>query len=122
MGQCGSMIRILCCVGAAKIVAFIAGMIAGADSINGMDLLRHSGMGRLFDEGRAPSMLGTFLRLFTFGHVRQLDAVAARFLARLVAATPVLSGAQQVAYVDLDDTVRRPTGMPSRALGVATPA
>ena len=41
-----------------------------------MDLLRHGGMGRLFDEVRAPSTLGTFLRLFTFGHIRQLDAVA----------------------------------------------
>ncbi len=73
---------------AAKIVALVAGMVAGADSISDMDLLRHGGMGRLFGEVRAPSMLGTFLRLFTFGHVRQLDAVAAGFLARLAAATP----------------------------------
>jgi hypothetical protein len=50
-----------------------------------MDLLRHGGMGRLFEGVRAPSTLGTFLRLFTFGHVRQLDAVATGFLARLVA-------------------------------------
>jgi hypothetical protein len=35
---------------AAKIVALVAGMVAGADSINDMDLLRHSGMGRLFDQ------------------------------------------------------------------------
>jgi hypothetical protein len=62
---------------AAKIVALVAGMVAGADSISDMDLLRHGGMGRLFDEVRAPSTLGTFLRLFTFGHIRQLDAVAA---------------------------------------------
>lgn len=77
---------------AAKIVALVAGMVAGADSINDMDLLRHGGMGRLFDEVWAPSTLGTFLRLFTFGHIRQLDAVAAGFLARLTAATPMLSG------------------------------
>ena len=37
---------------AAKIVALAAGMVAGADSINDMDLLRHGGMGRLFDEVR----------------------------------------------------------------------
>ena len=61
----------------AKILALIAGMIAGADSIDDMDLLRHGGMGRLFTDVRAPSTLGTFLRVFTFGHVRQLDAVAA---------------------------------------------
>jgi hypothetical protein len=67
---------------AAKIMALVAGMVAGADSINDMDLLRHGGMGRLFIDVRAPSTLGTFLRLFTFGHVRQLDAVAAGFLAR----------------------------------------
>jgi hypothetical protein len=55
---------------AAKIVALVVGMVAGADSM-------HGGMGRLFDEVRAPSTLGPVLRLFTFGHIRQLDAVAA---------------------------------------------
>jgi hypothetical protein len=95
---------------AAKIVALVAGMVAGADSISDMDLLRHGGMGRLFDEVRAPSTLGTFLRLFTFGHIRQLDAVAAGFLARLTAATPVLPGIGQVAFVDVDDTVRATYG------------
>jgi hypothetical protein len=107
---------------AAKIVALVAGMVAGADSISDMDLLRHGGMGRLFAEVRAPSTLGTFLRLFTFGHIRQLDAVAARFLARLAAVTPVLSGVGQVAFVDVDDTVRATYGTPSRALVAVTPA
>ena len=37
-------------------------------------------MGTLFRGVRAPSTLGTFLRSFTFGHVRQLDAVASRLL------------------------------------------
>lgn len=107
---------------AAKIVALVAGMVAGADSISDMDLLRHGGMGRLVDEVRAPSTLGTFLRLFSFGHVRQLDAVAAGFLARLAVETPVLSGARQVAFVDVDDTVRATYGTPSKVLGAATPA
>jgi hypothetical protein len=48
-------------------------MVAGADSISDMDLLRHGGMSRLFGQVRAPSTLGAFLRLFTFGHVRQLE-------------------------------------------------
>ena len=61
-----------------KAGCLVAGMVAGADSINDLDLLRHGGMGRLFDEVRAPSTLGVFLRAFRFGHVRQLDAVAAR--------------------------------------------
>lgn len=102
---------------AAKIVALVAGMVAGADSINDMDLLRHGGVGRLFDEVRAPSTLGTFLRLFTFGHVRQLDAVAAGLLARLAAATPVLSAVGQVAFVDVDDTVRATYGYAKQGAG-----
>jgi hypothetical protein len=102
---------------AAKIVALVAGMVAGADCISDMDLLRHGGMGRLVDEVRAPSTLGTFLRLFSFGHVRQLDAVAAGFLARLAAMTPVLSGVGQVAFVDLDDTVRATYGYAKQGAG-----
>ena len=56
-------------------------MVAGADSIDDMALLRHGAMGTLFDRPYAPSTLGSFLREFTFGHVRQLDAVASRLLA-----------------------------------------
>jgi hypothetical protein len=62
---------------AGKILAVIAGMVCGADSITDLDLLRHGGMGRLFTGIRAPSTLGGFLRLLSFGHVRQLDAVEA---------------------------------------------
>ncbi len=49
--------------------------------IDDMALLRHGGMGRVFTNDYAPSTLGSFLRSFTFGHVRQLDAVASRLLA-----------------------------------------
>src|SRR4051812_11710365 len=75
----------------AKVSSLVAGMVAGADSIEDMALLRHGGMGRVFARAYAPSTLGSFLRAFTFGHVRQLDAVASRFLARLVGQTPLLS-------------------------------
>ena len=68
--------------GVLKVLALVAGMIAGADSIDDMGLLRHGAMRRLFAGVRAPSTLGTFLRTFTFGHVRQLDAVASRLLGR----------------------------------------
>jgi Transposase DDE domain group 1 len=102
---------------AAKILALVSGMIAGADSIDDMDLLRHGGMGRLFTGIRAPSTLGTFLRVFTFGHVRQLDAVAAALLARLVTATPVLPGADQLVLVDVDDTVRQTYGYAKQGAG-----
>ena len=102
---------------AAKVLALIAGMVCGADSIDDMDLLRHGGMGRLFDGIRAPSTLGTFLRAFTFGHVRQLDAVAAGLLARLAAATPVLPDAREVVLVDIDDTVRQTYGYAKQGAG-----
>jgi hypothetical protein len=60
-------------------------MVAGADSIDAMDLPRHGGMGQVLIAGRAPSTLGTFPRAFTFDHFRQLDAAASRLLVNLVA-------------------------------------
>ena len=66
-------------------------MVAGADSIDDMALLRHGGMGRLFAAIYAPSTLGSFLRAFTFGHVRQLDAVASRFLLALAGLTRLVT-------------------------------
>jgi hypothetical protein len=60
----------------AKVTSLVAGMVAGADSIDDMALLRHGAMGKVFDHPYAPSTRGSFLRSFSFGHVRQLDAVA----------------------------------------------
>jgi hypothetical protein len=90
-----------------KVTSLVAGMVAGADSIDDMALLRHGGMGRVFANAYAPSTLGSFLRAFTFGHVRQLDAVAARFLTRLAGRAPVLAAppAGQRVMVDIDDTI-----------------
>ncbi|QGH68676.1 IS1380 family transposase [Pseudactinotalea sp. HY158] len=101
----------------AKVLALVAGMTAGADSIDDMDLLRHGGMGKLFQDARAPSTLGTFLRAFTFGHVRQLDAIASRFLTRLAGQAPVLAGAGQIAYVDIDDTIKETYGYAKQGAG-----
>ncbi|MEI8083722.1 MAG: IS1380 family transposase [Actinomycetes bacterium] len=100
-----------------KVSSLVAGMVAGADSIDAMDLLRHGGMGRLFGGVRAPSTLGTFLRGFTFGHVRQLDSVAAAFLVNLAAHTPVLSGGERVAFVDIDDTIKPTFGYAKQGAG-----
>lgn len=90
----------------AKVSSLVAGMVAGADSIEDMRLLRHGGMGRLFDRVYAPSTLGSFLRAFEFGHVRQLDAVASRFLTGLAQRSakllPVTDG---YTFVDVDDTI-----------------
>jgi hypothetical protein len=90
----------------AKVMALVAGMLAGADSIDDMNLLRHGGMGRLFDRAYAPSTLGSFLREFRFGHVRQLDAVASRVLVNLAAGAPLLQVRDgERVMVDLDDTI-----------------
>jgi Transposase DDE domain group 1 len=88
-----------------KAASLVAGMAAGADSIDDVALLRHGGMGRVFAKQYAPSTLGSFLRSFAFGHVRQLDAVASRFLAGLADRAPVTAGIEEVAVVDVDDTV-----------------
>nr|WP_300141674.1 IS1380 family transposase [Propionicimonas sp.] len=93
-----------------KVPAIVAGMIAGADSISDLDVLRHGGMGRVFTGLRSATTLGTHLRGYRFGHVRQLDAVAARLLVRLARVSPILAGAEHVAYVDVDDTVRETHG------------
>jgi hypothetical protein len=86
----------------AKVMSLVAGMVAGADSIDDINRLRHGGMGLLFDGVRAPSTVGTFLRSFTHGHNRQLHAVHRQFLVNLAAATDLLPGAAQRAFLDID--------------------
>ena len=95
----------------AKAAAVVGGMLAGADSIDDLDLLRHGGMGRLFAGVRAPSTLGTFLRSFTHGHVQQIDKVNGALLAGLAARVPgLLAGGDEIAFLDVDDTVREVHG------------
>ncbi len=101
-----------------KVATLVAGMVAGADSIEDMDLARHGGMPKLFAGCRAPTTLGTHLRGYQFGHVRQLDAVASRLLVNLAGAVPDLTGgADQVAYVDIDDTIRATHGYAKQGVG-----
>lgn len=106
---------------AAKATSVVGGMLAGADSIDDLDLLRHGGMPRLFSGVRAPSTLGTFLRSFTHGHVQQLDAVGGSLLAGLTARVPgVLAGgntAEGFACIDVDDTIREVHGYAKQAAG-----
>lgn len=89
----------------AKVMSLVGGMVAGADSIDDMALLRHGGMRKLFTAIYAPSTLGSFLRAFTFGHVRQLDAVASRFLGNLAGEGPLLVPGDGYALFDVDDTI-----------------
>ena len=102
----------------AKVMALVAGMLAGADSIDDMNLLRHGGIGRLFDRTYAPSTLGSFLREFRFGHVRQLDAVASRVFANLAVNAPLLrAGDGERVMVDLDDTIIEVHGYQKQGAG-----
>ena len=110
----------------AKATSVVGGMLAGADSIDDMDLLRHGGMPKVFSGLRAPSTLGTYLRTFTHGHVQQLDAVSSRLLARLAARVPgLLAGAPRpkTGSGSSTSTTRsgRCTVTPSRPPATATP-
>ncbi|MGE5700871.1 MAG: transposase [Arthrospira platensis] len=66
-----------------KVMSLVHGMLAGADSIDDMNVLRAGSTSLVLGHRvMAPSTLGTFLRAFTFGHVRQLDHVLDVSLAR----------------------------------------
>ena len=66
-----------------KVMSLVHGMLAGADSIDDMHVLRAGSTGLILGHRvMAPSTLGTFLRAFTFGHVRQLDRVLDQALCR----------------------------------------
>jgi hypothetical protein len=106
------------CNPAGKIAAIVAGMVAGADSIEDLDVLRHGGMGWLFEAVYAPSTLGSFLREFSFGHVRQLDSAARSLLVSLAASCPRLAeGAVTWTYVDVDSLLRRTYGKAKQGAG-----
>ena len=102
-----------------KVCSLVAGMVAGADSIDDMALLRHGGMRRAFDHAYAPSTLGSFLRAFTFGHVRQLDAVASRFVTALAERSPLVGDAAsgEFVLVDVDDTIIEVHGYAKQGAG-----
>ena len=66
-----------------KVMALLFAMVLGADSIDDCEVLRAGRTRRLLGGWvPAPSTLGTFLRAFTFGHVRQLDALLGQALVR----------------------------------------
>ncbi|SEH02364.1 hypothetical protein SAMN05444920_12622 [Nonomuraea solani] len=101
----------------AKLTSIMAGMACGADSIDDLDALRHGGMDKLFTGIRAPSTLGSFLRAFTWGNVRQLDTVARQVLAALARHTPLLPGADVLAFLDIDSMQRRTCGYAKQGSG-----
>ena len=93
-----------------KVACLAAGMAAGADSIDDMDLLRHGAMGTLFGGIRAPSTLGSHLRCYTWGNVSQLDKAGREFLIALAGQAPLLPGAGTLAFIDIDSMQKRVYG------------
>ncbi|MHB8431918.1 MAG: IS1380 family transposase [Acidimicrobiales bacterium] len=87
-----------------KVLSLVHAMVAGASHIGHADRLRSGATERVLGHRvMAPSTLGTFLRAFSFGHVRQLDAATGELLCRAwaLAAGP---GDQRV-VIDVDSTV-----------------
>jgi hypothetical protein len=93
-----------------KTACLVAGMTAGADSIDDMGMLRHGAMEALFAGLRAPSTLGSFLRSFTWGNVRQAEKAGREFLAGLAGQAPLLPGSEVLAFADIDSTQKRVYG------------
>jgi Transposase DDE domain group 1 len=84
-----------------KVMSLVSAMALGADCIEDCDVLRSGQTGAVLGHRvAAPSTLGTFLRGFTFGHVRQLDKVLAECLQRAWAAGAGPDGDRLVVDVD----------------------
>jgi hypothetical protein len=95
---------------ATKVSCLLAGMAAGADSIDDMDLLRDGAMDTLFCGARAPSTLGSHLRCYAWGNVRQLDKAHRGFTAALASDARLLPGKETFAFIDIDSTQKRVYG------------
>ena len=91
---------------APKLATVIAGMCAGADSIDDLDVVRSGGMKILFDGVYAPSTVGTLLREFTFGHARQLESVLREHLVALCERVDLLPGVDEQVFIDIDSLLR----------------
>ena len=93
-----------------KIMTLVASALAGSDCIDDADALRAGGTAGVLDcLVKAPSTLGTFLRSFRWGHVRQLDRVSRELLARAWAAGAGPGDAPLT--IDLDSTICETYGL-----------
>ena len=93
-----------------KMMTLVASALAGGDCIDDADVLRIGGTaGALGCVVKAPSTLGTFLRSFRWGHVRQLDRVSRELLARAWAAGA--GPGDGPLTIDLDSTICETYGL-----------
>jgi len=93
-----------------KLLTLVMSALAGGDCIDDANALRAGGTGRVLGfRVKAASTLGTFLRSFRWGHVRQLDAVTRELLARAWAAGAGPGSAPLT--VDLDSTICETYGL-----------
>jgi hypothetical protein len=93
-----------------KLLSLVLSALAGGDSIDDADALRAGATGRVLGfRVKAPSTLGTFLRSFRWGHVRQLDQVSRELLARAWAAGA--GPGERPLTIDLDSTVCETYGL-----------
>jgi hypothetical protein len=87
-----------------KVLTLVHAMVAGGSHIDHADMLRAGNTASVLPHRvMAPSTLGTFLRAFTFGHVRQLEAVVGKVLERAWAMGAGPGAARLV--IDLDSTI-----------------
>ncbi len=89
----------------AKALTVVGSMLAGGDSIDDTGLLRAGAAGRLFDDTRAPSTVGSWLRAHKWSNVRELDAVSRETLARLWAAGAGPADRSGPLTIDLDSSI-----------------
>ena len=89
----------------AKALTVIGSMLAGGDSIDDTALLRAGAAAELFDDERAPSTIGSWLRAHKWSNVRQLDAVSRELLARLWAAGAGPADLSGPLTIDLDSSI-----------------
>jgi hypothetical protein len=99
-----------------KVLTLVHAMVAGGSHIDHADMLRAGATGSVLSHRvMAPSTLGTFLRSFTFGHVRQLDKVLGEALRRAWALGAGPGDGQVV--VDLDSTIAEVAGKAKQGAG-----
>ena len=92
-----------------KVATVVHAMVAGAECIDDCDVLRSGSTGTVLGHDvMAPSTLGTFLRSFTFGHVRQLDALSEQILMRAWALGAGPGDSPMT--IDIDSTIQQVYG------------